>query len=295
MSNNSKIERAQSGILADLPNHGRYLELRISSGAAKPVLIECLQRLQAQVDGEGVVVGFGSRLLQYFGVDDLDLHFKSYDQHQVSVPSTAADLWIWIRSEEAGFTFHQSELILGGLADGFDVVAITDGFKFNGGRDLTGYEDGTENPTGDDAIDAALQADGSSIVAVQKWRHNLRHFSSLSQDEQDDIIGRRLSDNVEFEGSPSSAHVKRTAQESFDPEAFMVRRSMPYSEGEHAGLMFVCFAHSTQPFNQQMNRMVGGEDGITDGLFQFSQPITGSFYWCPPVKDEQLDLSKLSI
>ena len=285
----------QPGVLEDLPNSGRYIELSLKKGRSVAEITESLVRLQAQVDGEGAVVGLGSKLLQAFGVNNYDLHFKSYDQHQITVPSTSQDLWIWVRGDESGFTFHQGELILEALNDSFDVTAIVDGFKFNGGRDLTGYEDGTENPTGEDAQNAALMEDGSTIVAVQKWQHNLRHFASMSETEQDNIIGRRLSDNVEFEGSPASAHVKRTAQESFDPEAFMVRRSMPYSEGEHAGLMFVCFANSTLPFNQQMNRMAGGEDGITDGLFQFSQPLTGAFYWCPPIKDGQLDLSILSI
>lgn len=291
----SQSPSCQPGVLEELPKSGRYIELSLKKGLSNVDISESLIRLQAQVDGDGAVIGLGSKLLQAFGVDDMNLTFKSYDQHQISVPATPNDLWVWVRGEESGFTFHQGELILTALKDCFEVISVVDGFKFNGGRDLTGYEDGTENPTGDDAVEAAIREDGSSIVAVQKWQHNLRHFASMTEHEQDNIIGRRLSDNVEFEGSPASAHVKRTAQESFDPEAFMVRRSMPYTQGEQAGLMFVCFASSTDPFNQQMNRMAGGEDGITDGLFQFSQPMTGAFYWCPPIKDGQLDLSILSI
>ena len=65
----------------------------------------------------------------------------------------------------------------------------------------------------------------------------------------------------------------------------MLRRSMPWAEGQNAGLVFVCFASSTQPFLQQMDRMVGKEDGITDGLFRFSVPKTGAFFWVPPMKD----------
>ena len=37
------------------------------------------------------------------------------------------------------------------------------------------------------------------------------------------------------------------------------------------------------------------EDGVTDGLFRFSRPLTGAFYWCPALKGGKLDLSKLSI
>jgi putative iron-dependent peroxidase len=41
--------------------------------------------------------------------------------------------------------------------------------------------------------------------------------------------------------------------------------------------------------------MVGKEDGVTDALFRFTRPITGGYFWCPPVKDERLDLSALGL
>jgi len=184
--------------------------------------------------------------------------------------------------------FHRAQALVTELAPFFVLSHSVDGFKHDSGRDLTGYEDGTENPEGDAAIEAAFASDGGSYVAVQQWLHNLAHFKGLAQTEQDHIIGRRLSDNEELDDAPESAHVKRTAQESFEPEAFMLRRSMPWSEGQAAGLVFVCFAHSTQPFEQQMARMVGTEDGITDGLFRFSRPLNGAFFWVPPVKNGEV-------
>ena len=42
---------------------------------------------------------------------------------------------------------------------------IRDAFKYAGGRDLSGYEDGTENPTGDAAISAAIVGSGSQALA----------------------------------------------------------------------------------------------------------------------------------
>ena len=39
--------------------------------------------------------------------------------------------------------------------------------------------------------------------------------------------------------APESAHVKRTAQESFSPEAFVLRRSMPWADCGQAGLAFL--------------------------------------------------------
>jgi porphyrinogen peroxidase len=44
-----------------------------------------------------------------------------------------------------------------------------------------------------------------------------------------------------------------------------------------------------------MRRMSGAEDGIVDGLFRFTQPLTGAYFWCPPLKGGKLDLSALGL
>ena len=82
--------------------------------------------------------------------------------------------------------------------------------------------------------------------------------------------------------------MKRTEQESFEPEAFVVRRSLPWTDGPENGLMFVAFGRTLDAFEMQLRRMVGLDDGIVDGLFRFTRPITGGYYWCPPVDGSQL-------
>jgi putative iron-dependent peroxidase len=73
----------------------------------------------------------------------------------------------------------------------------------------------------------------------------------------------------------------------------MLRRSMPWAGKDKEGLEFVAFVASLDTFTRMMRRMAGGEDGIVDGLFSFSRPVTGGFYWCPPVVGGRLDLSFL--
>jgi putative iron-dependent peroxidase len=36
--------------------------------------------------------------------------------------------------------------------------------------------------------------------------------------------------------------------------------------------------------------MVGNDDDIVDALFSFTHPITGSYFWYPPVKDGKVSL-----
>jgi putative iron-dependent peroxidase len=113
-------------------------------------------------------------------------------------------------------------------------------------------------------------------------------------------VGRRRSDNEELDDAPESAHVKRTAQESFEPEAFVVRRSMPWwsvspQGSDRSGLMFSAFGCSFDAFEAQMRRMLGIDDGISDGLFRFSRPLTGCYFWCPPLSGGKLDLTALGL
>ena len=40
---------------------------------------------------------------------------------------------------------------------------------------------------------------------------------------------------------------------------------------------------------------VGMDDGISDGQFRFSRPLTGCYFWCPPVSGGKLDLTVLGL
>jgi putative iron-dependent peroxidase len=186
------------------------------------------------------------------------------------------------------------------VAQAFLLVDSNDTFTYHGGRDLTRFEDGTENPKDELAEKAALVGEGehlrgSSFVAVQRWVHDLAHFRSFHEHERELLIGRYAESNEEIEDAPPSAHVKRAAQESFDPEAFMVRRSMPWANATEEGLEFVAHVESLDRYERVLRRMIGHEDGIVDGLFTFSRPVTGGYYWCPPIAGGKLDLALLGV
>ena len=286
---------AQPGLLAEVPSHARYLTFRRRPAAADPR--PALERLAAlPVDGARVV-GLGASLVGELGgrIEGLRT-FPAMEGTGFSVPSTPAALWCWLRGEDRGELVHTSRLVRRTLADAFEIDTVIDAFRHLDGRDLTGYEDGTENPTGDDAVATALVSgageglDGSSFVAVQQWVHDLDRFESFGPVEQDEVIGRRRSDNEEMEDAPEAAHVKRTEQEAFDPPAYLLRRSMAWADAAREGLVFVSFSASLDPFETLMRRMTGADDGIADHLFRFTRPVTGSYFWCPPVGDGRLDL-----
>ena len=292
---------AQPSILKGVPRVARYLSFS-SQPAVSPT--DSLESVQALNIEDLIVVGIGEPLIALWGgvVNDLRT-FPALSGPGAQIPSTQHALWCWLRGNDQGELVNRSNAIADSLQNEFRLEQVVDAFKYGDaelGLDLTGYEDGTENPTGDDAEATAFVEDGtqgmagSSFVAVQQWMHDLRSFAALPQTEQDHIIGRRKSDNAEIAEAPSSAHVKRTEQESFTPHAFVLRRSMPFAGASGEGLMFVAFGKTLDAFEVQLKRMAGLEDGIPDALFRFSRPVSGAYYWCPPVLDDRLDLSTIT-
>ena len=294
----SQLSLPQPGVLAEIPSHARYLTFRRRASAPSPR--ETLERFADPHPGLPLVFGLGESLLRELGAEVPGLRgFPASSGPGFTVPSTPAELWVWLRAEERGELVHETRRVEKVLSGAFVLDSVVDAFRYRTGLDLTGYEDGTENPKGDDAAEAAVVSghgpglDGSSFVAVQQWVHDLDRFESFSSQTQDHIIGRRKSDNVELKDGPDAAHVKRTEQEAPDPPVFVLRRSMPWADAQRAGLLFAAFGSDLNAFEYHLSRMVGASDRIVDHLFRFTRPVTGAYFWCPPIRDGRADLSLL--
>lgn len=298
--------RNQSAILETVPSVARYVFFSVTQPETQ-ALRQSMARLAEVADGVQTLVGLGPELVQLLGAQVPGLHpFKALTGAGVDVPTTAQALCCWLRGHDPGDLLHLTRKLQAALAPALQLDQVVDSFRYgqgsNGhGRDLTGYEDGTENPHDEAARAAALLQgagvglDGSSFMALQQWQHDLDAFEAMSPQAQDHMIGRRRSDNEELDDAPESAHVKRTAQESFNPEAFVLRRSMPWADGTQCGLMFVAFGCSFDAFEAQMHRMAGLDDGVVDALFSMSKPLTGANFWCPPMQGGRLDLQQLGL
>jgi putative iron-dependent peroxidase len=289
----------QPGILQPPPALARHLVFQLLPGAEpRSVLL----RLADSHLGNDGVVGLGPSTVSALAAAIPGLREPTVlSGPGASLPATPAALWCWLRGSDRGQLLHRGRQLVELLASSYRLDSIVDTFLYDGGRDLTGYEDGTENPKGEAAELAALAAgqgeglDGGSFAALQLWVHDLKRFEGFTAEQRDALMGRRRSDNEELTSAPTSAHVKRAAQESYAPTAFLLRRSMPWAEGETAGLYFLAFGRSFEAFEAILRRMYGSEDGIQDALFQYSRPVATAYFWCPPTRSGQLDLSRLGI
>lgn len=164
----------EPGILDPVPPVARYLAFSLRDSRH---LSPCLQALPSLVDG------IGQHLASALDTSIPGLEpFPSYDGDGFAVPSTPMALWCWMRGEDRGALFHRSRQLIQALAPALSLESAADAFVHAGGRDLTGYEDGTENPEGEAAVVAALVRgrrkgmNASSYVAVQQWVHDLDRF-----------------------------------------------------------------------------------------------------------------------
>jgi putative iron-dependent peroxidase len=290
---------SQPGILGAVPSVGRYLvfELRLGTDP-RPALL----RLSELLSPERIVVGLGLPLVLQVGAQVPGLRaFPALSGPGCSFPSTQGALWAFVAGSDPTEVHDRSRSVCAILGEEFVLREEVAAFQYRQGRDLTGYEDGTENPRDDKATAAAIVSgqgaglDGSSFVAVQRYVHDHAGFARLTPEARDHAMGRRASDNEEIADAPASAHVKRTAQESFEPTAFMVRRSMPWGGVAEHGLYFVAYGESLDRFERMLTRMAGIEDGIVDALMGFSRALSGGYYWCPPIRDGRYDWSAIGV
>ncbi|WP_296750157.1 Dyp-type peroxidase [Thiobacillus sp.] len=289
----------QSAILDAIPDHARHLFFGLDPSADPRA---ALQALAAACDGKSAVLGIGVKVAGMLGVDLAGLRgFPVLPDARPPIPATQHALWLWLRGNEPGDLLLHGHALQAMAAPAFTLVQAIDSFRHRDSRDLTGYEDGTENPKDEAAVEAAIAQgqgrgiDGSSFAAVQQWLHDFPVFDALPRAQQNNCFGRDRDSNEELGDAPESAHVKRTAQEDFNPEAFVVRRSMPWVAGADAGLLFLAFGKSFDAFEAQLRRMTGHDDGISDALFHFTRPLTGGYYWCPPMAGNGVDLSALGV
>jgi putative iron-dependent peroxidase len=190
--------------------------------------------------------------------------------------------------------FELATHITARLGDAVDTVDEVHGFRYFDDRDLIGFVDGTENPTGQDAVGATVIGAedpgyaGGSYVIVQQYLHDLARWNGLPTEEQENIIGRTKLDDIELDDSvkPTYAHNALTTIVENGEEIDIVRDNMPFgntAKGEY-GTYFIGYARTSRIIEQMLTNMfVGLPPGNYDRLLDVSRAVTGSLFFVPSV------------
>ena len=257
--------------------------------------------------GLSCVMGFGSEAWdRLFGTPrPAELHpfreIRSGGRHAVATPG---DLLFHIRAKRMDLCFELATQIMARLGDAVSAVDEVHGFRYFDDRDLIGFVDGTENPRGQEAIDAVVIDDedaafaGGSYVIVQKYLHDMAGWDALSTEAQERIIGRKKLSDIELDAAvkPSSSHSSLTTIEQNGVEVKILRDNMPFgrpTQGEF-GTYFIGYSKSPSTTELMLQNMfIGRPPGNYDRLLDFSRAVTGNLFFVPSatflddVSDEQ--------
>ena len=237
--------------------------------------------------GVNLVAGFRPELWREVVPDDMPAGLAGFaeplaGQDGFVMPATQHDAVLWLSGSAYDVIFDVSRMAireLGGLAV---VAEETSSWPYQHDRDLTGFIDGTENPSLIDAPDVAVVDEGRSgaggtVLLLQKWVHDADKWEALSVADQEQVMGRRKADSVELEHKPDDSHVASTDQDRLGK---IFRRNMPYGTVTDHGTMFVGFSSDQQILASMLDSMVKTPDALT----RYTHPITGAYYFVPSIE-----------
>ena len=280
----------QSGIFALGTASHAYLELDGSAGRAAQEVVAAVASLReprTTMGGVNLVAGFRPELWREVSPGDAPPGLHGFDEALAGVdgfemPATQHDAVLWISGSAYDVVFDVARMAIRSLAGVAMVADETSSWPYRHDLDLTGFIDGTENPSLLDAPPFVLVGDGpgqgGTILLLQKWAHDATAWESLQDAEQELVIGRRKADSVELEDKPADSHVASTDQDDFGK---IFRRNMPYGTVTEHGTMFVGFCAEQRPLVEMLESMAGLKSGSRDALTRYTNPLTGAYYFVP--------------
>jgi len=301
----SDLAAVPQPVVQDLTRAAIFIVVTINPGSAARAAVRsfcgdlpALVRAVGFRDIEGnlsCVMGIGSDAWdRLFGQPrPAELHpfrdIKAGSRHAIATPG---DLLFHIRARRMDLCFELATQIMARLGGAVSAVDEVHGFRYFDDRDLMGFVDGTENPTGQAAIDAAyVGAEDAAFAAgtyviVQKYLHDLAGWNALSTEAQERIIGRTKLSDIELDDAvkPACAHNALAKVVVDGKEIKIIRDNMPFGRAaeKEFGTYFIGYARSPRTVEQMLENMfVGQPPGNYDRLLDFSVARTGNLFFVP--------------
>jgi porphyrinogen peroxidase len=292
------MKTPQGGIFALGDAAHGFFEFSLRPGADPATAVTALVAVReprATVGGANRVIGVRPSLWRALSPDDASELVHDFDRpiegsDGYSMPATQADIWVWFSAASYDIVFDMGTEAVAVLAPYAELVREQRGWSYRHNRDLTGFEDGTENPTLDEAPEIALVPEGQpgaagTVLLFQVWKHPRKAFTALSQDVQEAVIGRTKRDSIELDDAhmPADSHVSRTTLVVDGAERDIFRRNVPYGTVSDHGTLFIGFS-ADQTRLQRMLEQMAGIGGPRDALTRYTTVLTGAYYFVPSIQ-----------
>jgi putative iron-dependent peroxidase len=284
----------QAGIFALGTSSHAYLEFEILDAKKRNEFVSTISAIReprTTTGGVNFVIGFRPELWRDIVPEDTPPGIEGFNKEirgteGFVMPATQHDALVWLSGSAYDVIFDMARSVIQDLAGLASLGEETSSWPYRHDRDLTGFIDGSENPTLLDAPADALLPEGvpgaaGSVLLLQKWKHKTAQWETLPTHQQELIMGRTKLDSIELKNKPSDSHVARTDQDEF---GHIFRRNTPYGNVEDHGTVFVGFSADQKRLSKMLDSMAGLVNGTRDALTRYTQPLTGSYYFVPSVE-----------
>jgi porphyrinogen peroxidase len=285
----------QSGLFALGTASHAYLEFDARHPEAPAELVGAVAALReprTTIGGVNLVVGFRPELWRELVPEETPRELEGFNSDidgpdGYTMPATQHDAVLWISGSAYDVVFDMAREAIVALGGAASVAEESSSWPYRHDRDLTGFIDGSENPSLIEAPEFAVIPDGipgagGTILLLQKWSHDADAWEALPVTRQEQVIGRTKDESVELDDKPAESHVARTDQDEFGK---IFRRNMPYGTVTDHGTMFVGFSAQQRPLTAMLENMAGLTDGIRDELTVYTTALTGAYYFVPSTQD----------
>ncbi|HMJ80715.1 MAG TPA: Dyp-type peroxidase [Candidatus Dormibacteraeota bacterium] len=281
----------QPGIFALGTASHAHLELDLLPGADAPRAVgqvAALREPRTTIGGVNLVAGFRPELWAAVAPHWAPADVKSFERPVIgpdgyTLPATQHDVLIWLSGASYDVVFDLSRATTAALAPHLALAHELVGWPYHHDRDLTGFIDGTENPslveaTAEVLIGKGRSGEGGTILLLQQWEHDAGAWEGLVVEAQERAIGRRKDDSTELDPKPPASHVARTDQDRF---GHIFRRNIGYGTLQRHGTIFVGFSAQQHILSAMLESMLGLDGGPRDELTRFARALTGAYYFIP--------------
>ncbi len=271
-----------------------YLEFDVRGGHTAHELVATVSSLReprTTMCGVNLVAGFRPELWREVVPADAPSALDGFNADLIgtdgfTMPATQHDAVLWLSGSAYDVIFDTARSAISALAALASIEEETSSWPYQHDRDLTGFIDGSENPTLIEAPGLVLVPEGApgaggTVLLLQKWVHDAAAWEALPVADQEWVIGRTKLDSVELDDKAPTSHVASTDQERFGD---IFRRNMPYGTVTDHGTMFVGFAAEQRALATMLESMAGLVSGERDALTLYTRPLTGAYYFVPSIE-----------
>jgi porphyrinogen peroxidase len=170
------------------------------------------------------------------------------------------------------------------------VTLDVQGFRYFDNRNLLGFVDGSENPVGTAAAEAALigpedpEHAGGSFLLVQKYLFDLEAWNQLPVYEQERVVGRDKLTNIALHGDAADTNRRLASISEGGREHVVLRYNMSFGDlgADELGPLFLGYSASPHVLETMLRILFVGEPaGNYHPFLDYARVVSGGLFYAP--------------